>query len=117
MATFVDASAVAIGEDTLTSVNATVKTKEHGGVTITKGKIEIVAAAESPDGGPVYADATAAIAFSDADRVKIETKEKSGGDEDSSYDTLVMKFKAVDNVNKCGDLKIKETTYETIERD
>ena len=117
MATIIDASAVAVGENTLTSADISVKTSEHGAVTTTKGKIKIVAAAESPDGGPVYADATADIAFSNADRVKIKTKEKSGGDEDSSYDVLVVKFKAVDNIKKSGDLKLKETTRKTADTD
>jgi hypothetical protein len=61
-------------------MSASTRRKKNNAVTITQGKVTIVAEAESPNGGAVYADAITDLAVSGADRVIIKTKNESGGD-------------------------------------
>jgi hypothetical protein len=110
MTTVVYGDAVALGEDTSTSVDVSVQTKvKNNGATVTKGTVVVVAESESPDG---YANATTGIAVSGADSVTIKTKDKSGGDGDSSYDTSIMKCKVIDSPYESGGPEVIEKTQE-----
>jgi hypothetical protein len=113
MATITYGDALATGEDTLTSVNVSVDTKEKGnGAIVSKGKITAVAEAEASDGGVAYADATTDLAVSGVDRVSIKTKNTSGDDDNSSYDISVMKFKAIDWLNDSDETIIKQMIHD-----
>jgi hypothetical protein len=113
MTTILYGDAVAVGVDTLTSVNVSVETKEHRGSTISKGTVTVTAAAESYDGGAVYADATTEVAVSGTDLLITQTKNKSGGDPDSSYDISVTNFTAIDIGLKSGKPKVIQKTSDT----
>jgi hypothetical protein len=110
--TVVYGDSLALGEDTLTVVNADVEMKDAYSKTVAKGKVIVLAAAESPDGGDAFADTTADISVSGADKVKIKEHTLSIGDDDSAYEITILKFKATDSHNETGGSKIIEKTTE-----
>lgn len=99
--------ALALGEDTLTSVSTSIKIKDKGGVTKAKGEIETIAAAESPDGA-VFVSAENDVTASGADHVIIKTTSKTFEGNGESYTVSVTKFKAIDIEGKEGPTKVVE---------
>jgi len=89
-------NSVALGIDSETAVNASLKLVDHGHVTVAKGVVKASAIAEAPIDGTAFADAETSATFSGADIVLITTKEKSGGEDGNAYDISVLKFKAID---------------------
>lgn len=103
MATFVYGDAVAIGEDTFTSVDAVSSIVDKTNKTTAKGMVKAVAVAE---GDTPYASADTDVWADGADKVKIKTKETIVEKDGVSYEVEVTKFKAVDSVNKDGETKV-----------
>jgi hypothetical protein len=114
MKTVIWVDSLALGEDTLTLIDADVQTRESHWKTTTKGKIMVLSAAESPD-GDAFADTTADVSVEGADKIKINTHTKSGGDGDSAYEITIIKFKAVDFDKKTGEPTVIEKTTEKVD--
>lgn len=114
MATFVYGDAVAIGEDTFTSVDAVSSIVEKTNKTTAKGMVKAVAVAE---GDTPYASAETDVWVDGADKIKIKTNEKIVEKDGISYQVEVTKFKAVDRPNKDGETKVTihdKSDYESV---
>lgn len=103
MVTVLYGDALAIGEDTLTRVDATSSIVDQGKKITAEGVVKAVAVAE---GDTTYAGADTDVLVDGADKVKIKTKEKIVQEEGVSYEVEVTKFKAVDRPNKDGETKV-----------
>jgi hypothetical protein len=107
MATVLVGDAVAIGEDTLTRVDATSSIVERSHKTVAKGVVKAVAVADPAEDGTAYVDAyTDVVSVSGADKARIKTHEKTVEKDGVTYEVSVTKFKAVDRLNKDGETKV-----------
>ncbi len=115
--TVVIGDAAAAGQETFTSVDATVTAADLGNKSIVKGEITAVAIVEPTESETVFADAFTDVSVSDADKIKIKTKIVSA----SNGETSKTKFKAIDQDGYDGDpkvvYKIKEKTVDEIATD
>jgi len=102
LAVSVYSDAIATGEDSLTSVKATMNITDHGQMTHAKGMVITMAAAESSDGNPTLASTLNDLTTSGADKVIIKTNHLTGTSDDGTFDITITKFKAIDNDHKDG---------------
>lgn len=86
--------AVALGEDTLTSVSASITVTGNGAVTRAKGEIESIAVAESPT-DEEFAFAVNDVIMSGGDVVIVKTKSRSFDGDGESYFASTTKFIAI----------------------
>ena len=96
LATFVVGDAVAIGEDTLSSVSATSRIVDSGNKIKAEGFVTATAVASSSPDATTLASADTNVAVVGADKVVVKTKEISIQDDEGSYSTSTTKFKAID---------------------
>jgi hypothetical protein len=107
MAIVLTAEAIAIGQDTLTSVDATSNLTGNENVTKAKGKVTAISMADSPEDGTEFAITDIGVDFSGADKIHIKSGERSGERDGISYEISVLDFKAIDHTNKDGETKVK----------
>jgi hypothetical protein len=74
--------ATAIGQNTVADGNLSLGVKDHGPVTIIKGKISATATATSPDDTATYATAESGATVTGADIVRTKTKTSSYTEQD-----------------------------------
>lgn len=96
MAALAIGDAVAIGEDSYTSVTIKLKTLDNGKVAIAIGTAEGTAAAESPPGDGAYTGVETDFAVDGADLVIELTRTSSGDCETGSYESSTTMFRAID---------------------
>ena len=109
MATVVYGDALAVGEETLTWVDAVQTMDDKGEVTIATGEVTATAAASGND---AFAYAMTEAVVEGADIVIMKAKNSSDG---SGYDVSITKFKAIDVEHLDGVTKFicsNKTTYE-----
>jgi hypothetical protein len=107
MVTFLIGDAHALGQDTLSSVEATLGLTDHGNVTKAAGVVVAVAISDGSVDGPPYVLADTEVIVSGADKLHIKTSTipvEQGG---VSYEISVLTFKAMDHANKDGETKVK----------
>lgn len=98
--------AIALGEETSTSVSATVRIVDHGRTTIAKGIVTARAVAQPGDGEVAFADTVTEVLVTGADKVSIKTKVISVIDETGSYEITITRFRAIDREDRVDILKI-----------
>jgi len=107
MVTVLIGEAVALGQDTLTSVEATLGLTDHGNVTKATGVVVAVAISDGLADGSLYVNAFTGSEVFGADKVHIKTATIPGEQDGVSYEISVLTFKAMDHANKDGETKVK----------
>lgn len=96
---------VAVGEDTLTWIDADLNLVDFGKISFARGAIWVGAAAESSEEDVAFAIAQAEALALGADRVHIKTVHWHFGDGDSAYELTVLRIKAFDHEKLNGETK------------
>lgn len=106
--------AAAAGQETFTSVDATVDAANRGNKSSVKGQITAVAVVEPIEGEQTFTDAFTDVSVTAADEIKIKTEIVSA----SNGETSETKFKATDQNGEDGDpnvtYKVKEKSVDEI---
>jgi hypothetical protein len=106
MTTILLGDAIALGEETWTSVSAVVRIVDHGRATVAKGIVTAKAVAQPGDGEIAFADTLTEILVTGADKVSIKTKTLTVSDETGSYEISITRFRAIDREDRADSLKI-----------
>ena len=101
--------AAAAGQETFTSVDATVDAGNLSNKSFVKGQITAVAVVEPIEGEQTFTDAFTDVSVTAADTIKIKTKIVSA----SNGETSETSFKATDHYGEDGDPKV---TYKVKEK-
>lgn len=96
LAAVLSGDAVAVGLDTQTSVEATVRLVDRPKVDLARGQITATAVAEGAGGEMLFTSATTDVAVAGADLVVALTRTLSYSEEGTSYTRSITRFIAID---------------------
>jgi hypothetical protein len=99
--------AIAIGQDTLTSVDATSSLAEHENLTKATGVVTAISIADASGGEIEFAIAFTDVDFSGVDKIHIKTSTINGEQDGVSYEISVLTFTAMDHDHKVGETTVK----------